>query len=147
MRKRAPGASLLTEAEADERFGLEKKLASGGNYGCRVLVFDAADPQIASRDAWMCDVHFRQLWDHHSPDHDVGTILIDGDLRLEHEALISDRLMCLVITGNLTATRFHVFETEVAVFGDLDVDYLQDHDDYLRAHGSSRIGKLASYDD
>lgn len=50
---------LLTEAEADRRFQLRARLASGGDYGCAVLLIDAQDEAIAPRPGWMGDAHFR----------------------------------------------------------------------------------------
>jgi hypothetical protein len=137
---------LITEKEANARFSTKTKLQSGGNYGCHVLVFKPDEADILSKDYWMCDDHFRALWNRYSPDHDVGTILIDGDVVLTHEASISDRLMCLVVTGNLVATKLHIFETEFAVYGDCKAEFLTDHDNYLQVHGKCDIGEHATYD-
>ena len=137
----------LTEAEANERFRTRDRLKSHGDYGCHVLVFRADEPEVASREGWLWDEHFRSLWNTFSPDKDIGTIIIDGDVHLDAEANISDRLLCLVVTGNLIAKQFHIFETEVTVFGDCRAEFLTDHDGYLHVLGDCDVDTKASYDD
>ncbi|MBW2734041.1 MAG: hypothetical protein JRH20_16765 [Deltaproteobacteria bacterium] len=138
---------LLTEQEADALYQTAEKLESDGDYGCHVLAFKASEPEVASQPSWMCDEHFNALWEQFSPEEDIGTIVIDGDLVLSHEASISDRLMSLVVTGDLRATQLHIFETEVTVYGDLHVDVLTDHDDLVKVHGRSTIAKKAPDED
>jgi len=133
-------AEMITEEEADTRFDLKKKLASGGDYGCHVLVFKAGDPEIASRDPWMCDVHFRSLWTSFAADSDIGTIIIDGDVTLDGAARVSDRLMCLVVTGDFSGKELSVFETEVLVCGDVRFESLTDRDGYLTVLGKRLVG-------
>ena len=131
----------VSEAELDRRFQTKTKLASRGNYGLHCLVFEGA--LSSPRPLWFDDSHFYELCGEHE---DVGTILIDGDVRCSR-MLVSDRLICLVITGDLVVDKLSIFETEVCVFGNVQVGELKDTDDYLTVHGSSQIGRRLGYGD
>jgi hypothetical protein len=125
---------LVTEAELDRRYRTAARLASGGDYGlgCLVVAGDPAGVLPVALD----DEGIGQFFDEFG---DVGTILIDGDVRSARHIVVSDRLMCLVVTGSLAAPRLSIFETEVLVCGDLDVGALRDHDDLLTVMGTRSV--------
>jgi hypothetical protein len=85
---------LLSEDEIDRRYQTRSKLASGGDYalGCLVHEGDLAHAGPLCLD----DTHYRILLGRQ--DGDIGTIVIDGDLRCAGHVRVSDRLMCLVVT-------------------------------------------------
>jgi hypothetical protein len=124
----------ISEDELDKRYQTKSKLESGGDYGLDCLVFAG---NLPARELWFDDDHFRELCGDHD---DIGTILIDGDLRCSRIS-VSDRLMNLVITGNLVADELNIFETEVTVYGNLEVGTLLDHDDYLKVLGKKKVGR------
>lgn len=132
---------LLSEDELDRRFQTREKLASRGDYGLHCLVFEGS--LTAPRPLYFDDSHFYELC---GGQDDVGTIVIDGDVRCSR-MLVSDRLMCLVITGDLVVDSLSIFETEVCVFGNLRVGELKDPDDYLKVLGTSEIGRRLGYGD
>jgi hypothetical protein len=128
---------VMTEDELDARFQTRSKLESGGDYGLGCLVF-AGDFIDETRSHCFDDVHVRELWAAHAGD--IGTIVIDGNVRCSGVMSVSDRLMCLVITGDLVTGELAIFETEVLVCGNLDVRELSDRDGYLKVLGTRRVG-------
>ena len=137
---------LLSEAETASRFDTRTKLVTQGNYGCEVLVFGVDDAEIASRQDWLNDAHFRELR-RFAPNVDIGTVVIDGDLTLTHDATITPNLMCLIITGDLSAPALCVRETEFVVYGDMKVGSVTDHDEYITVHGERQVSRYVTYDD
>ena len=123
-------AELVTEAELDRRYRTATRLPSGGDYGLGCLIVPGAQP-VALDDAGI-----GRLFDEFG---DIGTVLIDGDLRRGGHLLVSDRLMCLIVTGSLVAAGLSIFETEVLVGGDLQVGALRDHDDLLTVEGARSV--------
>lgn len=126
---------VLSEDELDREFGTKAKLESGGNYGCKCLVFDG-DFEIG--DAIALEDTFFYRWNDRFGD--VGTIVFTGSVRCAGEACVSDRLMCLVVLGDFVADTLSVFETEVLVAGDLKVRELKDRDEYLKVMGRREVG-------
>ncbi len=131
----------VTESELDARYQTRARLSSGGDYGCWCLVIHG-ESGVAPRA--VSTAGFDQL----SADFggDIGTVLIDGDLRADGQILISDQLMCLVVTGDLVADQLSIFETEVLVCGNLTVDTLFDHDEYLTVLGARAVRVTATYE-
>lgn len=129
---------LINEAEANRRYGLGALLESGGNYGLHVVVIrgDVVDEGVFGDDSFFYGLGFD----------DVGTVVIDGDVRAG-EANISDRLMCLVVRGSFTASRLLVHETEMCVVGNLQVGWLRDVDSYLTVKGERSVAVEVSYGD
>lgn len=140
-----PYPQLITEEEANTRFDTKSKLSSKGNYGCHVLV---VRPEDLTSDSgyWMCDDQFSRLREFDGG-YDVGTVIVDGDVTLQGEASISDRLMCLVVAGSFSAPQLHVFETEVSIYGDLKLELLTDHDDLVSVLGHRDVEEVATYED
>ncbi len=129
---------LLREDELDRRFQTRSKLASKGDYGLGCLVFEG-DYIDETNSYCFDDVHVRKLCDAY--DGDIGTILIDGNVRCSGIVSVSDRLMCLVVMGNLVVTNLlAIFETEVLVCGNLEVHELDDRDSYLKVLGQRTVG-------
>lgn len=52
--------------------------------------------------------------------------------------------MNLVVTGDLVADELDIFETEVTVYGNLEVGTLLDHDDYLKVLGTKKDAARSS---
>jgi hypothetical protein len=129
---------LIDEAEANRRYGLATLLESGGNYGLHVVIIrgDIVEDDLFGDDSFFYGLGFD----------DVGTVVIDGDVRAR-EVNISDRLMCLVVRGSLVAERLLVHETELYVVGDLQVGWLRDVDDLITVKGSSAIAVQVGYSD
>lgn len=135
----------MSEQELDARIQTRKILKSGGDYGCGCLVFEGT---VRVSEWWLDDTGFAKLldalpeaelqarWGHA----DIGTVAILGDLIVDGDLELSDRLMCLVVTGSLQAKNLNIHETELRVNGDLQVRALHDHDEYLSVGGTRRIG-------
>jgi len=135
---------FLSEAELDERYGTKSKLASGGDYGCGCLVFEG---DVSVDGGWLGDAHFASLkgelpveelrarWGHA----DIGTVVVTGNLRVRGDLAPSDRLMCLVVLGDLEARDVHIYETEVLVDGNAALRSLDDRDAYLTVRGKLAI--------
>lgn len=132
----------ITEGELDARYHTRSRLASGGNYGCGVLLYEGdlrvdegwlashaldafADARLAAEAA--------ARWGHG----DLGTIAVAGDLDVRGALEITDRLHCLVVLGDLRATRLVIVETEVFVAGDVIAE-VDDPGEYLQAAGAVR---------
>lgn len=128
-----PLPTFISEAELHQNFDTDKLLESGGDYGCGCVVFDGNledEPGFLLFD----DIWFRKLNEQHP--NNVGIVLVTGDVLSKQELFVSDRLMCLVVLGSLTAPSLAVFETEMYVGGDLAVKNLTDNDKYLTVKGS-----------
>lgn len=132
---------VITEAEAARRYDLSTALESGGDYGLNVLVvhgdIDDVDGAFGD-DAW-----FRALC---GTQGDVGTVVVDGNVRVGN-ASISDRLMCLVVLKDFSASELNIKETEMLVVGTLVVDTLRDVDALLSVQGERRVVVQLGYDD
>ncbi len=125
---------IVSEEELDREFNVKARLASGGDYGCHCAVFDGdvdLSAALAFEDNW-----FYALNDAATP-HDIGTVVFTGNVRCK-DASVSDRLMCLIVLGNLTVDRLDVFATEMLVAGDLEVGALSDRDAHLTVLGARR---------
>jgi hypothetical protein len=74
-------------------------------------------------------------------DYGCSCLVFDGDCELiEAVALcLSDRLMCLIVIGDFSATKLSIFETEMLVCGNLAVGELVDRDSYLKVIGKTTI--------
>lgn len=135
----------LTEEELDARHHTRSLLASGGSYGCGVLLYEGdltvdegwlashaldafVDPALATEAA--------ARWGHG----DVGTIAVAGDLTVRGALEITDRLHCLVV--RLRAARLVIVETEVFVAGDI-VAEVHDPGEYLQTTGAIRTPERA----
>lgn len=126
---------VITEDQLDQEFQVRSKLKSGGDYGCMCLVFEGdfvSNDPVALEDNFFYGLNS-------DVDGDVGTIVFTGDVTCTGHACISDRLMCLIVLGDLSAEKLSIFETEVLVCGNLEVGELNDHDDYLNVLGTSHI--------
>ena len=135
----------MSEEELYSRIQTRKILKSGGDYGCGCLVFEGT---VRVSKGWLDDTGFDKLhdalpeaelqarWGHA----DIGTIAVLGDLIVDGDLELSDRLMCLVVTGSLQAEHLNIHSTEVRVNGDLQARALRDHDNYLSVGGARRIG-------
>ncbi len=130
---------VLSEAELDQTFGTKKKLASGGDYGLNVVLLEGDhhsgalgldDDEIAKLRAGVDD---------------VGTLVIDGNLTSDGHLCVSDRLMCLVVTGNVSCARLSLFETEMLVMGSLEAKELRDPDEYLEVLGKRQVARELQY--
>jgi hypothetical protein len=132
---------IISEKELDQEFGVKAKLESRGGYGCHCAVFDGdfATSELAFEDEWFYSLN-------NLTSNDIGTVMVTGNVRCD-EASVSDRLMCLIVGGNLTAGTFAIFETEVLVCGDATINVLKDHDSYLKVLGKLEIGRRTSYED
>jgi hypothetical protein len=128
----------ISEQEADRRYGLKGVLESQGDYGLNVVVVhgDVVDDGVFGDDSFFYGLGFD----------DVGTVVIDGDVRAR-EANISDRLMCLVVRGSCVVDRLLVHETEMCVVGDLRVGWLRDVDAYIRVKGERAVAVEVGYGD
>lgn len=132
---------VLSEDELDEKFGTRKKLESGGDYGLNVVLLEG---DHHSGELGLDDGEFAKL---RAGIDDVGTLVIDGTLSCDGHLCVSDRLMCLIVTGNVTCARLSLFETEMLVMGSLDAKELRDPDEYLKVLGKRRVGRALQYGD
>lgn len=141
MAEPAPKPKVLSEDELDERLGTKALLESGGDYGLNVLLFEG---DLRFGKLGLDDDGVRAL---RGGVDDVGTIVIDGDLTCDGHLCVSDRLMCLVVTGDVKCQRLSLFETEMLVMGSLDARELKDHDEYLKVVGKRKVGRELDGDD
>lgn len=129
------GRSVITEDELDARFGTRALLASGGDYGLNVVVFEGD----RSGNIALHDDEVRALC---AGTGDVGTIVFAGNLTSTGHLCVSDRLMCLIVTGDVVCERLSLFETEMLVMGSLTTKALKDHDEYFKVLGARTVERL-----
>lgn len=75
---------------------------------------------------------------------DIGTFVFEGSLRAKH-LCVSDRLMCLIVTGDVRCERLSLFETEMLVMGSFTTKELKDPDEYLTVLGPRSVERLVGY--
>lgn len=123
----SPSPTFLTERRLDERFGTAALLDSRGDYGCGCAVYDGA---LDDRNGVLFDDDW--FYGHPPCPGDLGTVLVTGEVRSTRPIFVSDRLMCLVVLGDVVAPSLHLFATEMYVGGKLVVGALHDPDRLLK---------------
>ncbi len=106
---------LLTEDELAQIADTRNLLKSRGDYGCDCLVYEG---DVTAEGYWLDDNSFREL-QRQAGNRDIGTVAVLGNLAVNGKFLLSDRLMCLFVTGTVQAAEFASYETEVYIGGDL----------------------------
>lgn len=124
---------IVSEEELDRLYATRRRLRSGGDYGCDCLVIEGDVGDARAFD----DGAFRGLQKEFGPD--LGTILVTGDVVTQSPIYVTDRLMCLVVLGSLSAPSLHVFDTEVLIGGRLSVGAPAD-ETLVHVEGERAIG-------
>ena len=116
---------VISEDELDGLYGTKARLASGGDYGCMCVVLDG---DVTGDGAKFCDdSHFQALQE----EADIGTVVVTGNLTLDGDVSLSDRLFCLVVLGDVTVNSFATFKTEVLIGGALKAATVVDADEMI----------------
>ena len=121
---------LYTEKQLNEIANTKELLDSQGNYGLGCLVHEG---NLTINEDWLSDELYYEFSEKFGDD--IGTIAILGDLIIDGELRITDRLMCLFIQGNLKATIIETWETEVFVTGNVEYKKIKDEEDLIAILG------------
>ncbi len=126
---------LKTEDELNEILNTQILLEeSKGDYGCYCLLHEG-DLEVDER--FLFDENFYALSAKFGGGKDIGTIAINGNLKVNGKLSISDRLMLLFVSGNIEAESIRVFETETFIGGDLIAKTYLDKSHYMFVKGEN----------
>ncbi|GAA4278317.1 hypothetical protein [Aquimarina mytili] len=130
--------TLVTEEELNQRINTKSLLPSEGDYGLDCLYYKG-DLEIDNH--WLFDDSFYEIADQF-PEAEIGTIAIEGNLTIKGNLQISDRVFCLVITGNINCENYETFETEVYLGGNLKAKTFRDNDSLTTVKGELLVEKI-----
>ncbi len=126
---------LKTEEELNEILNTQTLLEeSKGDYGCYCLLHEG---DLEVDEHFLYDEGFYALITKFAKGKDIGTIAINGNLKVNGNFSISDRLMLLFVTGNIEANSIRVFETETYIGGDLMAKTYLDTSHYMIIKGKN----------
>lgn len=129
---------LISEEQLNELINTKNLLPSEGDYGLDCLYYKG---DIAIEDDWLFDQSFYEITDQF-PDAEIGTIAIQGNVKVHGDLQLSDRIFCLVITGNVETENYQTFETEVYIGGNLKAKTLRDNDALTTVKGKLQVDKV-----
>lgn len=130
---------VLNEDQLDQIINHKECLVeSKGQYGLDCLLYQG-DLTIEIEDdkrGWLDDKSIDDIIKDF-PNHEIGTIAIQGNLIVKGNIDIDSWLHLLFVSGNLTAENFKTVATEVYVGGNFKVSNYSDHDGYLKVKGEN----------
>ncbi|MBW1298467.1 hypothetical protein [Aquimarina litoralis] len=129
---------LVTEEQLNELINTKKLLQSEGDYGLDCIYYEG---DLELEGDWLFDDNFYNIADQF-PDAEIGTIAIQGNVKVKGDLQLSDRLFCLIIIGNVEAENYQTFETEVYISGNLKAKTLRDNDSLTTIKGELQVDKV-----